>query len=198
MARKLIFTVTLLVLATVLTAASFANNVPTLIVFGPNTTGTVTVGPNHANFPASNPTKHTLEVSGWAQQGGALGTFALSGAAVTIATGHAPILAPNAQLFTVDIGSDKLAGWLSLDTMIDVGKYGTFFGGTYDITGSTLGFAETGFPVGAQVLVDFTIQRNGTLSSGEIVPDSAVPEPGTIAMVGSGLLMAAGLLRRKL
>jgi|SRR5271157_3533567 len=198
MARKLIFTVSLLVLATVLTAASFANVIPTLIVFGPNTTGVVTVGPNRATFSSTNPTKHTADVSGWAQQGGSVGTFALSGSTVSIATGRSPILAPNAQLFTVSIGPDKLAGWLTLDTMIGLGRYGTFFGGTYDITSSTLEFVQTGFPVGAQVLVDFTIQRNGTLSSGEIVPDSPVPEPGTIAMVGSGLLMAAGLLRRKL
>jgi len=35
------------------------------------------------------------------------------------------------------------------------------------------------------------------LSDGEIDPPVPVPEPGTIALVGSGLLVAAVLMRRK-
>ena len=48
-----------------------------------------------------------------------------------------------------------------------------------------------GQTVGADMLLS-----NGAVSAGQIETD-AVPEPGTIAMVGSGLLAMAGFLRRK-
>jgi hypothetical protein len=36
----------------------------------------------------------------------------------------------------------------------------------------------------------------GQISAGEVIPDP-VPEPGTIAMMGSGLIAMAGFLRRR-
>jgi hypothetical protein len=41
--------------------------------------------------------------------------------------------------------------------------------------------------------IDLTL-RNGIISSGEIPP---VPEPGTLTLLGTGLIAAAGFLRRK-
>jgi hypothetical protein len=41
--------------------------------------------------------------------------------------------------------------------------------------------------------IDLTL-RNGLVSSGEIPP---VPEPGTLTLLGTGLIAAAGFLRRK-
>jgi len=38
----------------------------------------------------------------------------------------------------------------------------------------------------------------GRLSSGEVLSTSVTPEPGTMLLFGSGLLLVAGVLRRKL
>jgi hypothetical protein len=72
---------------------------------------------------------------------------------------------------------------------------GVFLQGTYTITSATLGFANTGYPLGATVEAGF-IANGGKVSSGELVPD-AVPESGTIALMGFGLLGLAGYLRRR-
>jgi hypothetical protein len=89
-----------------------------------------------------------------------------------------------------------LTGLLSIQALFINGKWG-FFAGAYDITSSTAGFVNTGFATGDIVDIDFVTYK-GKLSSGEIIPQAPVPEPGTIAMFGSGLLAAAGMLRRKL
>ena len=186
MARKITFTLAaLLFLATMLTGASFANVIPTQITFGPNTTGSISVTSTYASFSS---------VSGYSYQTVQAGTFTLADNTIFFANGNSPYtLLPNSSWFTVDIGADSLAGWVSLDTMYSNGPFG-FFTGKYSITSSTSGFVQTGFPVGASVDIDF-VTYQGRLSSGEIIP--AVPEPGTIALVGSGLLAAAGMLRRK-
>jgi PEP-CTERM motif len=186
MARKITFTLaTLLFLATMLTGASFANVVPTQITFGPNTTGSISVTSTYATFSS---------VSGFAYQSTQAGSFSLGNNTVFFANGNSPYtLLPNSTWFTVDIGADSLAGWVNLDTMYLNGPFG-FFTGKYSITSSTPGFVQTGFSAGSSVDVDFVTYK-GRLSSGELIP--AVPEPGTIALVGSGLLAAAGMLRRK-
>jgi hypothetical protein len=65
----------------------------------------------------------------------------------------------------------------------------------FTVQTSTSGFSTEGFKSGALVDADF-ITYNGHLSSGEIV--APAPRPASFALVGSGLLSAAGLLRRKL
>ena len=187
MARKITFALGLLFLATMLAGASFATVVPTQITFGPNTTGSVNVTNTQASF---------LSVTGHAYQAANTGSFSFATNTVFFANGNSPYtLLPNSSWFTVDIGSDSLTGWVDLNTMYVNGPFG-FFIGTYTIAGSTSGFVQTGFPVGAVVDIDFVTYK-GRLSSGEIIPDAPVPEPGTIALVGSGLLAAAGMLRRK-
>ncbi len=114
---------------------------------------------------------------------------------VFFANGSSPYaLLPNSSWFSVSIGPDSLTGWVNLNTMYVNGAFG-FFTGKYWINSSTPGFTQTGFAAGSAVDIDF-VTYQGSLSSGEVLP-SSVPEPGTIALVGSGLLAAAGMLRRK-
>ncbi|HZD33458.1 MAG TPA: PEP-CTERM sorting domain-containing protein [Candidatus Angelobacter sp.] len=110
--------------------------------------------------------------------------------------------APSSGEFDVFIGTDVLTGVATLDllsqTSFVVGGAThslDTFGGSYLVTGATWGFVNTGYRVGELVVMDFAV-LDGKLSSGELQP--AVPEPGTIAMVGTGLLAIAGVLRRKL
>ena len=188
MARKLIFSISLVALVTVLTGASFANLVPTQITFGPNTTGSVTIGTTKATF---------TPITGFAYQGVPAGTFSLGGATLNYSNTSSPYtFGPNSQTFSVSIGSNWMTGLLSVQALFINSKWG-FFAGQYDITSATPGFAQTGFAQGSVVDIDFVTYK-GNLSSGEIIPGTPVPEPGTIAMVGSGLLAAAGMLRRKL
>jgi hypothetical protein len=188
MARKLIFVISIIALVTVLTGASFANLVPMQITFGPNTTGSVTIGTTAATF---------TPITGFAYQGVPAGTFSMSGASLSYANSNSPYsFGPNSQTFTVSIGSNWMTGLLSVQALFINSKWG-FFAGQYDITSSSVGFQQTGFAQGSVVDIDFVTYK-GNLSSGEIIPGSPVPEPGTIAMVGSGLLAFAGMLRRKL
>ena len=50
MARKLTFGLALLALTLVVTGSSFANGIPTVVVFGPATTGTITVSTVRRQF----------------------------------------------------------------------------------------------------------------------------------------------------
>jgi hypothetical protein len=193
MSRKLVAILTLLLLVGVLSGVSYANVVPTQITFGPNITGSVTVGAHAAVF-ATGPNNTGFTGLAW-QASQPQGSFSLSGATLNYATGNNPYtFGVNSQTFTVTIGSNTMTGSLDLQALFVGGPYG-FFAGTFDITSSSWGFVQTGFPVGALVDIDF-VTYNHQLSSGEINP-VPTPEPGTIALVGTGLLGLAGFLRRR-
>ena len=182
MARKLGITISLLALVLVLTGASFANIVQ--ITLGQSTTGTAWAGATGVTFSGG--------VSGYAYQGNNTGTFWLSDFSAT-GTGcdWACTLSSNSETLTVTIGADTLVGTLSLTRE----AFSSYLDGTLLITSSTAGFSSSGYNVGQTVGADLVVKA-GAVSSGQIQTD-AVPEPGTIAMVGSGLLMAVGALRRK-
>ena len=192
MARKFTLTVALLALAMAFAGASFATVIPTQITFGPNSNGSINVGTTSASFNGG-----IQGISGYAwQPNSPQGNFNLASATLNYANNNSPYtFGPNSQAFTVNIGTDALAGWLSVQALFINAKYG-FFAGKYNIATSTSGFINTGFSPGAIVDIDF-VTYNGQLSSGQINPVSPTPEPSTIAMVGSGLLAAAGMLRRK-
>jgi PEP-CTERM motif len=112
--------------------------------------------------------------------------------------------------FASTIGSFTLDGTVDL-TSVSGGTQTPTFAGTLLITSSNL----PGYGVGQQSGMDFVVNLDGNpslesvysglsgstsgyLSSGEVSPPPTVPEPGSIALFGSGALAVAGVLRRKL
>jgi len=181
MLRKLISLLSLVVLAGALTGVSYANAIQ--ITLGQNTTGTATAGNTGASFSG---------VSGYAYQGSNSGTYWLTDATLTGSNCNwVCTLGSNSETLTVTIGADTLIGTLSLDTE----ALGSYLQGSLLITSSTLGFSNTGYNVGQTVGADIVV-KSGHVSSGQIETD-AVPEPGSIALMGSGLLAMAGFLRRR-
>ena len=191
MAHRFVISLMFVALTLLLTGASFANAIPSIVVFGPSTSGSFSISSTTITFSG---------ISGPALFVGSVGTFSLADNTLSMPSGNGGknfFKQPDATLFTVDIGSDSLAGWLSLDFVQTINSQHAFFDGTYSITSATSGFSNAGFPVGAVTDLNFVTDNSGgitILSDGEI---PSVPEPGTIALVGSGLLGAAGLLRRK-
>ncbi len=182
MLRKLIGILSLLLVAGALTGVSYATAIQ--ITMGQNTTGTATAGNTGASFS---------NVSGYAYQGTNAGTYWLSDATLTGSNCNwVCSLGSNSETLTVTIGADTLVGTLSLNTE----ALGAFLDGSLYIDSSTAGFVSTGYAVGQTVGADLVV-IGGHVSSGQIETD-AVPEPGTIALMGSGLLGLAGFLRRRL
>lgn len=187
MIRKLIFALSVLVLAGALTGVSFANNIQIILGGG---SGFVTTTHTFANFAS---------VAGSALQTGGLGLgtfgFLNGNIPVTSTSNGTYSLATNSEIVTVAIGRDVMIGDFSLASFTPVTSKVTTFIGTFTVTSATSGFVNTGFAKGSVAEVDFNTYEKH-FSSGELVP--TVPEPGTIAMVGSGLLAMAGFLRRKI
>lgn len=182
MLRKLIGAISIVALLIVLGGVSYANVIQ--ITIGQSTTGTAAATNNGTSFSGG--------VSGFAYQGSNTGTYWLSNATLT-GTGcnFVCTLSANSETLTVAIGSETLVGILSLDTE----ALDAFLQGSLYISSSTPGFASIGYAPGNTVAADLVV-AGGRISSGEIQTDS-VPEPGSIALVGSGLLAIAGVLRRR-
>jgi len=182
MTRKFAYGFALLILTLALSGASFANAIQ--ITLGQNTAGTASAGTTGASFTG---------VSGYAYQGANAGTYSLSDASYSgTGCGVMCTLTGGPQTVTVTIGSDTLVGTLNLTT--EYGSAALF--GSVAITSSTPGFASTGYAAGQTVGADVVVV-GGHVSSGQIETDSPVPEPGSLTLIGSGLLAAAGMLRRK-
>jgi PEP-CTERM motif len=188
MSRKLIGMLSIFVLAGVLSGVSYANPIPTQITFGPSSGGTVTTGITTETFSG---------VWGWAYQGANSGNpgFNLANETLTVTGGGGGFytLAANADNFTIQIGVNSLSGTLSLDTVTLQSPLALFVG-TLTINSSSPGFQSSGYPTGAVVNADFVTYK-GNLSSGEITP--SVPEPSSLALLGTGVLGLAGVIRRK-
>jgi hypothetical protein len=139
-------------------------------------------------------------------------------------TGGIPTMTGGPDHFTVNMGStvihlalqltgfpDTLTTSLSLTDLFGGTSSAPTFDGTFANAATTGLYVTADFPSGVNGIVDFTIKlgngtniaslgvgqhMSGPISSGELVP--SVPEPGTLALMGTGVLSLAGLIRRKI
>jgi PEP-CTERM motif len=103
---------------------------------------------------------------------------------------------------------DTLTTTLDLTDLFGGTSKTPLFDGTFSSTASTGTFLAADFPSGVNGSVDFTIRLNrssvstlgsnqsvsGNVSSGELFP---TPEPASLALLGTGVLGLAGMVRRK-
>ena len=218
MSRKLIGMLSLLLLAGVLSGVSYANASPAQISFGPSPFNSVTFA--HSGSPGE--TVSFSGVSGPASLFNGVttvgsGTFTIGNATVAL-TGPdgfgGYLVAPTPLSFTVTIGTDSLVGILTLEDVSSGQSWAPQFLGNLFISSATSLFSNNSFIAGRTVDTDFAVyigrsaktvnqlwtgpgSSSGYVSLGEVTPDSSVPEPGTIALMGTGLLGLAGYLRRR-
>ena len=141
-------------------------------------------------------------------------------------TGGPPDLTGGPNNFTVDMGTSTLYmqiglgphgdgtlgqiyGTVSLTVLSGGGTSTPTFNGMFT-TLTTSGALSSLFPVGSRTELDFTLNLgpnttfvvtqngpmiSGYVSSGELTP---TPEPGTVALMGTGVLSLAGMIRRRM
>jgi hypothetical protein len=112
--------------------------------------------------------------------------------------------------FTLDLTTLATGGGFSLTNA----TYGTFAAATGSLVSRTANFLNVdligtytpgpGMPVGVtagptELSISFT-QRGNSISVSETIvsPPTSVPEPGTLALFGSGIIGVAAILRRKI
>src|SRR5664279_5332502 len=218
MSRKLIGMLSLLLLAGVLSGVSYANASPAQISFGPSPFNSVTFA--HSGSPGE--TVSFSGVSGPASLFDGItttdGTFTIGNATFALAgpDGFGGYLVAATPLaFTVNLpGAQTLVGILTLEDIPSGQGWAPEFLGNLHISSATSLFTSSGFLAGMKVDTDFTVflgrsaktvnqlwtgpgSSSGYISQGEVTPDSTVPEPGTIALMGTGLLGLAGYLRHR-
>lgn len=101
-------------------------------------------------------------------------------------------LSANGTGFAIGSGSNTLSGTIDWDFAGTAGPITTIVGNL--LVGTVTGF-DGAYAQGHLYPIDIEIiTRTGYVSGGEI----PVPEPGTLTLLGTGLITMAGFLRRKL
>lgn len=225
--KKLSFaTVACLALVALATTAGFANAIPPQVTLSLGTSGNVafsTVGNviNVSFTGNSGQCGHANCVGGAALldlgTSQTLGSYTMwmTGGPLSLTGGPSDFTAmkgSSAIYLEVKLGSNGSLGDLittiSLDTLTGGSTNTPQLSGDFWASTSTLGFTKY-FVNGVPGEIDFTVKLppnsslgpngstvSGYLSSGELVP--SVPEPGTIALLGSGIIGLAGVIRRRM
>jgi len=140
----------------------------------------------------------TASLTGSATVGGSLsltlGTLSINGGSPTTGIGTAVIVAPtlgtSCGAGCVNITGGAVNVWSGGVNLF----HGTFTSGTVTVSGSIMNI--TGFlQNGSTVATVINLGRSGIIGSSDTI---VTPEPGTLGLLGTGLVGLAGLVRRKL
>ena len=138
----------------------------------------------------------TASMSGTPSVGGSitvtLGTLSINGGAFTSGTiSIAPTLGTSCGTGCFNITGGTVSIWNSSSVSL---FHGTFTSGTVTVGGGILNIQ--GFlPGGSTVATVINLGRSGIIGSSDTV---VTPEPGTLGLLGTGLVGLAGIVRRKL
>jgi hypothetical protein len=224
MSRRLVGLLSLVLFVGLMGGVGYANIIPLDLAFTNSPSGSVVYTNTGANSATVTFTGVSgTAVLG----GTYVGTYSLANAtlALTNTGGSTYSIASTPVVLTVVVpGFGTLKGdWAFGYTNDGSNPQGQTLWSSFTATSSTVAFQNAGFPDGVTVDSDFTItsriitgkktkptptldgvyagtlaNMSGKVSAGEVVADpSPAPEPGTIALLGSGLIAMAGFLRRR-
>lgn len=212
--KKLMFVATMSLLLLVGSGVAMADAIPPQITLSSGTSGSIMaglisnvmslsfIGTVHGNAlldPVGDYGQYWLTLSGhptMTSQGGGNYDINMNNAVLTLTVKLGP--KGNGSL-------GQFVGTVNLDNITGGNTKTPQFVGTFDCQVSTGDFFAY-YPMGKQGAIDFTVNDppnpilksvlfKGYLSSGEVV--SPTPEPATLALVGTGVIGLAGLIRRK-